>query len=198
MKHLLLIVLSITFISNSIFSQTPENANDIAPLLVGEQIPEINLKTINGADESILSIIHKKPTVILFYRGGWCPYCNTHLAEIQDIETDIIDLGYQIIAISPDSPKNLMVSDEKIKLNYNLYSDADGKLCNAMGIAFKAPERHGPRLFESSEGLNNGFLPVPSIFITDTSGQILFEYINPNYKKRMSGKLLLAVLKNLD
>ena len=52
-------------------------------------------------------------------------------------------------------------------------------------------------LSEKSGGLNEGILPVPSIFVVDTSGKILFEYINPDYKTRLSSSLLLAVLKNL-
>jgi peroxiredoxin len=66
-----------------------------------------------------------------------------------------------------------------------------------MGIAFKAPERSAARLFDYSGGLNEGYLPVPSVFIVDTSGKIAFEYINPDYKTRISADLLLAVLEQL-
>lgn len=61
----------------------------------------------------------------------------------------------------------------------------------------KAPDKYSGMLSEKSDGLNDGFLPVPSIFVTDTSGKIAFEYINPDYKTRLSPGLLLAVLKEL-
>ena len=64
-----------------------------------------------------------------------------------------------------------------------------------MGIAFKAPERYIERLMKNSDGLNEGFLPVPSVFVVDTSGKIEYEYINPNYKTRLGADFLLAVLK---
>lgn len=38
------------------------------------------------------------------------------------------------------------------------------------------------RLFEFSAGQNKEFLHVPSAIIADTSGKIMFEYINPDYK----------------
>jgi hypothetical protein len=66
-----------------------------------------------------------------------------------------------------------------------------------MGIAFEARERNLEKLLRYSDGSNTGFLPVPSVFITDPGGLILFEYINPNYKTRMSARLLIAVLQNL-
>jgi len=90
------------------------------------------------------------------------------------------------------------VTDEKKQLNYSLYSDAGGEFTTAMGLAFKSPEKYSGMLHEVSGGLNQGFLPVPSVFVVDQSGTILFEYINPNYKTRLSAKLLLAILSNLD
>ena len=145
----------------------------------------------------MLDILSKQPTVIMFYRGGWCPYCNKHLTEIKGVESKIIKLGFQIIAISPDSPENLQLTDSKNTLSYSLYSDGDGTLMKAIGIAFKAPERSMEKLLKNSDGLNEGYLPVPSVFVVNTSGIIEFEYINPFYKSRLDADLLLAVLKKL-
>ncbi len=178
-------------------AQIPGKAEDISPLLYGEVIPEALLTAPDGSKQSLSALINKKPTVLLFYRGGWCPYCNTHLAEIQKAEGEIIRLGYQIVAVSPDSPENLKGSADKNQLKYDLYSDGDGKLTKAMGIAFQAPERSTEMLKKWSGGANEGFLPVPSVFVVDTSGIIKFEYINPDYKTRLSSDLLLAVLKAL-
>lgn len=198
MKHLMLILSGLVLTVFSINAQIPERAEDISPLLIGEIIPDVILKATDESDHSILNILSKKPAVLLFYRGGWCPYCNAHLAEIQGAESEIIKLGFQIVAISPDSPENLQLTDEKHKLNYSLYSDGDGALIKSLGIAFKAPERYADRLIKTSGGLNKGFLPVPAVFVVDTLGKIQFEYINPDYKTRLGAGLLLAVLKELN
>ncbi len=198
MTHRILFIITLMVASLSASGQMADRAEEISPLLIGETIPDLLVKAPDGSEHNILSILNRKPTVILFYRGGWCPYCNAHLSEIRNAENEIIELGYQIIAISPDSPENLVVTTEKNDLNYFLYSDADGTFSKAMGIAYKAPERKLEKLFRYSDGANTGFLPVPSVFISDRSGLILFEYINPNYKTRMSASLLIAVLQNLD
>lgn len=198
MKHVTIVCVAMVFLALSVSAQIAKKAEDVSPLLIGETVTDAVLKSVDSADQSFLSILSDKPTVVLFYRGGWCPYCNAHLSDIQDAEGEILELGYQIIAISPDSPENLKASDEKNDLNYELYSDATGKLTKAMGVAFEVQEKRKKRLFDKSGGLNDGFLPVPSVFVIDTKGQILFEYINPSYKTRMSSELLLAVLKNLD
>ncbi|MBS3774092.1 MAG: AhpC/TSA family protein [Bacteroidales bacterium] len=196
-KLLLLIALLTSMVQMQTVAQLPEKAEDISPLLYGEKIPEGLLKAPNGEKHQISGIIEKKPTVLLVYRGGWCPYCNAHLAEIQEAESEILSLGYQLIAVSPDSPENLQATDEKHRLNYSLYSDANGDFSKAMGLAFQPPERYQEMLEDRSNGKNEGFLPVPAVFVVDTSGTILFEYINPDYSTRISAGLLLAVLNEL-
>lgn len=198
MKHVMLILFSMGLGFLSAPAQIPEKAEDISPLLIGEIISDVVLKAPDASEHSILNILSEKPTVLLFYRGGWCPFCNAHLSEIQGVQREVVKLGYQIVAISPDSPENLQATDEKDKLDYSLYSDANGKFIQSLGIAFKAPDRYSGMLNEKSGGLNEGFLPVPSVFVVDTSGEIQFEYINPNYKVRLSAGLLMAVLKELN
>jgi peroxiredoxin len=179
------------------FAQVAEQAEDIAPLLIGEQIPAAEITTLDGESVVLTDLLSGKKSILLFYRGGWCPYCNAHLSAVGKVERELIELGYEIIAFSPDSPEELTNTIEKGALSYALYSDASGALMKSMGIAFQAPERYGPRLDKFSGGLNRGLLPVPSIFVVDEEGMIQFEYISPNYKQRMTTELLLAVLENL-
>ena len=40
-------------------------------------------------------------------------------------------------------------------------------------------------------------LPVPTVMVVNTDGLILYEYINPNYKTRLSEAMLLSVLEVL-
>lgn len=190
MKKLLLLFLAVSGISSA---QIAEKAEDIAPLLIGEKIPKQNLMSVDSKSVSTTDVFNKK-TVLIVYRGGWCPYCNAQLMEMQEIEAQIIALGYQIVAISPDSPKFLKQTTTEDKLNYKLFSDSDGKFSQALGIAFK---REKPKLDKYSEGKNPGFLPVPTVYVINENREIEFLYINPNYSKRLKGNLLLSVLKNL-
>lgn len=190
MKKLLFILLAISGISSA---QIADSAEDISPLLIGEKIPKQDLISVDGKSISTIEIFSKK-TVLIVYRGGWCPYCNSQLMEMQQIESQIIELGYQIVAVSPDSPKFLKETTTEDKLNYQLFSDSDGKFSQTLGIAFK---KEKPKLDKYSEGKNPGFLPVPTVYVLDENREIEFMYINPNYSKRLKGDLLLSVLKNL-
>lgn len=197
MKKIICIALvAISFITNA-QSVIPKLATDISPLLIGEKIPTITLKSSDNNDVVLSDLYSKKKTILIFYRGGWCPYCNSHLSALAEAEKKLLDLGYQIIAISPDSPNNLRITEEKDKLHYLLLSDSKGELAKAMGIIFEAPENYKQLLNVNSNGINTMFLPVPSVFILNKVGEIQFEYIAPDFKHRISSELLIAVAKTL-
>lgn len=187
--------LSLIFISASALAQIAETSEEICPLLIGERVPDTGISSIENEKSSLQELVKKQPTVLLFYRGGWCPFCNAHLAAVGEITEEITSLGYQIIAVSPDSPEKLKLSQEEQKLDYQLFSDADGSLIKAMGLAFKSPERYGSMLIDFSAGENTGFLPAPALFLVNTEGIIEFEYISPDYKNRIEADLLLSILK---
>jgi len=174
----------------------PQKAEDVSPLLIGETIPEASLMGMGGKEVNLKKFVESKPTVVIFYRGGWCPFCNRQLAGLQKIEKDILKMGYQILAVSPDSPENLKKTMDKNTLSYTLVSDASMDVAKKFGIAFQAPERYRKFLTKSSGGKNTeNLLPVPAVFLLDTEGKIKFEYINPNYRERLNPELLMAAAK---
>ena len=163
----------------------------------GEKLPETTLLDDSGKSVNLNEEIAKQKTVLVFYRGGWCPYCNTQLAGLAATEKDIVELGYQVIAVSPDDYRNLKPAEEKNNTNYKLYSDADGSFIKSIGIGFTPNERTSNYIAKKTIGKTTEVLPVPTVLVLNTEGEILFEYISPNYKQRISPELLLAVLKNL-
>jgi peroxiredoxin len=185
--------------AKEVFSNpVPEKPEDISPLLIGETIPTVNLPDASGKSFNLNKAVAESPTILIFYRGGWCPYCSRQLSGMQEIEQDLKSLGYKVIAVSTDSPENLTETLGKEKLSYTLLSDSELTVAKKFGIAFKGPKAYDKLLPEASGGKNvDKLLPVPSVFILDTKGVIQFEYINPNYAARISPALLKAVATTL-
>jgi peroxiredoxin len=199
-------ILGVLTLPNFLHSQTkdrtienaPLNAEDISPVLSGTKIPDVTLTDINGNTVDLLNRISGKPAILIFYRGGWCPFCNLQLSQIQKIDSDLVALGYEILAISPDRPDELKKSIEKHNIDYTLLSDSSMNACLKFGIAFKVADEIIEKYksyeidLEASSGLNHHLLPVPSVFIIGTDGIIKFQYVNPNYKIRLDPDLLMA------
>ena len=200
MKSITKIFLAVFCLSSAPQSnaQIPDKPENISPLLIGETLPKASLQDTDGKSIELSSILQSKPSVLVFYRGGWCPYCNLQLSGLVKIEQEILDLGYQIVAISPDDYQNLKITEDKDSIKYSLYSDKDGKFIQEIGIAFQTPTlMKGYIASKGQKGKTSEVLPVPTVMIVDKGGKILFEYINPNYKERLSGDMLMAVLKTI-
>ena len=181
----------------------PTDANDIRPILVSQTIPDVTLTDINGKSVSLKQLTQKQPTLLIFYRGSWCPYCNAHLGQLAKIEPQLIKMGIQIVAISPDKPDFLRKSIEKHSLQYTLLSDSKMKAARAFGLAYQlAPKTvekyrgYGIDL-EKQSGESHYMLPVPAALLITTKGTVTFSFVAPNYKVRADSKVLLAAAEHL-
>ncbi len=181
-----------------------ESAEQVSPLLPGLAVPNIELKDQYGKTVSLTKRFKEKTTVLIVYRGGWCPYCSKQLASVQKIEKEVANLGAQIIAVSPDSPEKL--AESKITSpNYQLLSDDSLTLAQKLGLAFYLDDKtatiYRNKLgvnFVSLDGKAKVALPVPAVFVIDTNGLVHFQYANPNYKVRLTEDLLLAAVKSVS
>jgi peroxiredoxin len=183
-------------------SKISEGADDVTPLLIGQTAPNATLQTVDGDPVSLKALTMQKPTVLIFYRGGWCPYCNRQLAGLKDIETQLDGLGYQIIAISPETPAQLQEQKLQSKFSVRLLSDAALNAISGFGIGFYVPEEtEATYKSKWNIDLNNqdpsgkAVLPAPAVFILDKNARVKFSFVNPDYKERLSPELLLSAAK---
>ena len=67
---------------------------------VGDLIPAFTLP--DGQGEMFSSKSLNKASMLLFYRGDWCPYCISQLEDWQNLLPLLADYNIQLLAISPD------------------------------------------------------------------------------------------------
>lgn len=185
-------------------SDVPKSAEDVHPLEVGETIPRVHLVNSSGQETDLRNLISEKPALLIFYRGGWCPYCNAHLSKLVEIEEELYNLGIQIIAISPDQPSYLNESTAEHELGYRLLSDSKMDASKKFGLAYKVDPETVTRYKENNmdlaarSGSDHSLLPVPAAFLIDTGGIIHYRYFNPDYKVRVENSELLRVSRELS
>ena len=56
---------------NEIIGQPASSPGGIRPLLVGAAVPKLELTATDGAPFDLNAALASKPTVLIFYRGGW-------------------------------------------------------------------------------------------------------------------------------
>jgi peroxiredoxin len=124
------------------------------------------------------------------------------LGQLRKIESQLTGLGYQVVAVSPDSPEKLSASIKKQSLTYTLVSDSEAAGIKGFGIAFRVDDQTFDTYknkfkidLEEHSGARHHLLPVPAVFIIGRNGTILFQYVNPDYKVRLHPEVLLAAAK---
>jgi len=167
-------------------------------------VPDATLQALNGKNVSLTNILKRKRTVLIFYRGGWCPYCNAHLSDLVTIEKQVTDRGFQIIAISPDTPSELNKTLTKDHLNYKLFSDSSAEAMKKFGVAYRLDDPTFTKMrdsfgvdLEKSSGQTHHILPVPSVFVVGKDGKIVYVHSNPDYKVRLKGSEILSVIASM-
>jgi peroxiredoxin len=117
------------------------------------------------------------------------------------IEPKLLEMGYQILAVSADSPEYLSQSKQKHEMGYTLLSDHSMKGAMALGLAWqvnaddlKMFKEYGIDL-EKASGEKHHILPVPAAYIVGTDGKIAFAYVNPDYKIRVPATVLLEAAR---
>ncbi len=156
---------------------------------IGDKIEDTILLNNLGDKVSIMDVLGKQPAIISFYRGTWCPYCNLELSTYNELLKDKNKI--KMIAISPERPESSINVEN---LNFEVLSDIDNKFAKKLNLTFDITETieniydgFGINL-EKSQGKKSRILPIPATYIVDSSGVIVYAYIDADYTKRAEPK----------
>ncbi len=176
------------------------SAEETSPLTAGVAAPAFTARKADGSDFVFDPGALQRPAMLIFYRGGWCPYCNAHLAELRHVVPELEERGMDVYFLSADSPENLAsaLHGDAEGLDYTLLSDARLSAAEAFGLAFRIPDdyyrqakEYGLDLEEAS-GETHRALPVPAAYLIDSEGMIRFGHSNADYTQRLSADELRA------
>ena len=180
----------------------PSKAEDISPLQAGDRAPAFTVRTVEGNPYHFDPDNLERPTILISFRGGWCPFCNMHLSELRHVIPEIRANGFDVLFLSNDRPELLYESLKKETqeaidgLDYVILSDADIDAALAFGTAFEVSDGLIQRRHDKGQDITDSSiskyraLTVPAVFVIDKSGEISFAYANPNYKVRLSAEAL--------
>jgi peroxiredoxin len=179
------------------------DAKETMPLKVGSVVPDVSVQTPSGEKMTIASLHADRPVVLVFFRGGWCPICSRHTAELIKAYANIKELGADMVGISPDSVEGSKANIDKNKIAFPILSDSEVSAARAFGLAFKVDDDTLSKYkgfgidLEKASGQQHHALPIPAVYIVDKSGRIVFAHSNPDYRQRLDTKTIIAELKKL-
>ena len=167
----------------------------------GDRMPDANLLDVAGQPTSLAEALDSRPGVIVFYRGGWCPYCNIALRTYQaQLVPALADRGIPLIAISPQTPDGSLSTKETKELTFTVLSDPGNQIAGQLGL-LTAPS-DGARTAQLQLGLDltkvnadgTTALPVPTVILVDASGVIRWIDVHRDYTTRTEPDQVLQAI----
>ena len=169
-------------------------------LKVGGQAPAFLLNDSDGKPVASKDLLARGPLIITFYRGVWCPYCNMELQALQDELPAFAAAGASLIAISPQLAASSRKSQRTNHLTFPILHDAGNEVAAAFGVRYSLPdylvELYASRKNDlpATNGDDSWTLPMPSRYVINQDGTIVYAEVNPDYTRRPEPRDLLAVL----
>lgn len=174
-------------------------AFSISGLQVGDKIPNISLIDTNGKSFDFKK--QTKTTVVVFYRGSWCPYC---VKQLKSINSELIEKlntkTMQLVAVSVDRPKLAKKMKRNFKLNFTVLSDTMANSLKAFKIVNKVDAnlvktyKNSYKIdIEADSGETHHMIAHPAVFILK-GGKVVYSDVHTNYKERTKNSEILNFL----
>lgn len=171
-----------------------QSAISMEGLKVGAKAPNLILKDTQGNDFNFSQT--EKDTVVIFYRGAWCPYCIKQLDSVQKEVYGKKDKA-QIVAVSVDRMPVAKKMKDKQNYDFRVISDPKAESLKAFNIVNKLDDELVAKYKESykidvegDSGETHHMVAHPAVFIIK-NGVITFSDIHTNYKKRTNNATIL-------
>jgi peroxiredoxin len=168
---------------------------------VGDIAPSFSLLSTTGRLVTLDSLLKKGRVVLVWYRGGWCPYCSLTLKAYQEVIDEFNELGVSVVAISPELPDRAVVTVQKKELDFTVLSDVGNVVAAAYGLVYKlTPEL--AKAYQNNFNLHgyNGDdtdrLPLTSTYIIGSDGVITYAFVDADYRNRAEPNEVLEILRN--
>ena len=179
-------------------------ASDITKkaLKVGDKSPDFKLNKALNKPTKLSSILQDGPAILTWYRGGWCPYCNTHLNYFQKELSKFNKCGASLVALTPELPNKSLSTKEKNNLGFEVLTDYNNDVARQFGIVYTLNDElqdfyNTFNKLETFNGVDTNELPIPATYVIDTDFSIKYAFVNPDYRKRAEPSEIISVLITL-
>jgi len=179
---LLLVVLYVLWYS-------PNGRTPVDELSVGATFPDVEFRDLDGV--TVRSTDWRgHNTIVLFYRGNWCPLRNVQVKELAADYRRIESAGARVVLISPQSADHSRSLAAKFEAPMTFLVDEGNAAARQLGIQHPGGTPFGLVGYESETVL-------PTAVVIDADGVVRFSDQTDNYRFRPDPALFMEVLAGL-
>jgi peroxiredoxin len=169
-------------------------------LAVGQHVPDVQALDLDGKPVRLADLVAKGPLLLVFYRGGWCPYCNFEIHEMTTAYPEYRKRGVLPVAVSVDVPEEGAKTSATYTIPFPVLSDSPLAFINAFHVANHVDDATLAKMkkfgvdLEKSSGQTHHTIAMPALFLIDTQGVIRWAHDDPSYTVRPSTAQILGAI----
>jgi peroxiredoxin len=169
----------------------------------GDVAPEFSLLDQNGMTVTLGDRLALGPVVLLFIRGGWCPFCTLSLRAWQQALPQLHDAGGDLLVVSLQRVDVCGMVAERDLLAYSMLSDPGGEMSHRYGVMVDLPEVIRPLYLRLGHdlphinGTGNWRLPLSSTFVIARDGRVALAHAGPTQRHRLEPDSAIEAVRRL-
>lgn len=171
---------------------------------VGGVAPNPTVLDMAGRKTELGKAYASGPVLLVFYRGGWCPYCNFQIKKLTDNIKQLEKREIKVIALSVDQPRQTKELQRTYSIPFGLVSDPDLEAHKAFKVVQKVNDTQVAGMkgrgidLESYSGRKHHSVAVPALFLIGTDGKVHWAHAATDHKTRPKLEDLLAALDEVE
>lgn len=158
-------------------------------MLIGQTPPNFIANDSEGKERKFSDFFGDKKTVLVFYRGNWCPVCNLQLRGFVHDFKKFENTDAQIVAISVDDSLKEKTQKQMLGADFTFLSDPEHKIVDLYDVYDKggfSGKIHGKNSYAK-----------PAVFIIDKKGILRYKHVGKNFRDRPENYKLLEILEKI-
>ena len=165
------------------FGRAPSEA-----LAVGMTLPADLPFHEHGRGPILSEQLRGRPTLLIFYRGNWCPLCMAQVAEIAERWREVEAIGAQVALVSPQDEEHTRALAARHGVGFRYLRDEGLEAARRLAIVNENGTPAGLLGYDSDTVL-------PTIVVTDAAGRITYVDQTDNYRVRPTPDTAIAALR---
>jgi len=168
---------------------SPNGREPADQLAVGASFPDVEFRDLDGG--TVRSVDWRgHNTIVLFYRGNWCPLCAVQVKELAADYRRIEAAGARVVLVSPQSADHSRDLAAKFEAPMTFLVDEGNSAARQLGIQHPGGTPFGLVGYDSETVL-------PTAVVLDAGGVVRFSDQTDNYRFRPDPALFMEVLAGL-
>lgn len=160
----------------------------------GETVPNFSFKDPQLGPTSLYELLDRRPLVVKFFRGFWCPFCKVESEAYEQVRDELEKVGCHFIAVTP----GLVPAGQK---HLPVVHDEDNRIADRFGIVYSLADdeielfRNWGLEVEQVNSSGKWTLPLPATYLIDTDRTVAWQFVDADFRERCCPDELIDEVK---